>query len=106
LTTAVTVTLFPSLSYAQRAAGGPASLAREMPGWLYLFRVISLPSARRTTRDSLKTKTLVPFFHERMELLSSLFHGKFFRSSQATENLTVEIDPRGPSGFFPYEKRK
>jgi hypothetical protein len=77
-----------------------------MPGWLYLFRVISLPGGCRTTRDSLKTKTLVPFFRKVDELLSSLFHGKFFRSSQATENLRMQIDPRGPSGFFPYEKRK
>jgi hypothetical protein len=77
-----------------------------MPGWLYLFRVIPGRGACRTTRDSLKTKTLVPFSQEVDELLSSLFHGKFFRCSQATENLRMQIDPRGPSGFFPYEKRK
>jgi hypothetical protein len=77
-----------------------------MPCWLYLFRVIPGPTTCRTTRDSLKTKTLVPFFQAGNEPLSLLFHGKFFRSSQATENLTVQIDPRGPSGFFPYEKRK
>ncbi len=40
----------------------PASLAREMPGWLYLFRVIPRPATCRTTRDSLKTKVLVRFF--------------------------------------------
>jgi hypothetical protein len=77
-----------------------------MPRWLYLFRVIPSRGACRTTRDSLKTKTLVPFSQEVDELLSPLFHGKFFRCSQATENLRVQIDPRGPSGFFPYEKRK
>jgi hypothetical protein len=77
-----------------------------MRSWLYLFRVIPRPGACRTTRDSLKTKTLVLFFQEGNEPLSPLFHGKFFRCSQATENLTVQIDPRGPSGFFPYEKRK
>jgi hypothetical protein len=75
--------------------GEPASLAREMQGWLYLFRVIPRPGASRTTRDSLKTKTLVLFFQERNEPLSSLFHGKFFRCSQATENLRMQIDPRG-----------
>jgi len=67
-----------------------------MHSWLYRFRVIPRPGACRTTRDSLKTKTLVPFFYEGNEPLSSLFHGKFFRCSQATENLTVQIDPRGP----------
>ena len=39
-----------------------------MPGWLYLFRVIPGPATCRTTRDSLKTKTLVPFFWRRNEL--------------------------------------
>jgi hypothetical protein len=77
-----------------------------MPGWLYLFRVISLPAPDGQHATHSKQRPWSPFSQERIELLSSLFHGKFFRSSQATENLTVEIDPRGPSGFFPYEKRK
>jgi hypothetical protein len=101
------VTLLLSLSYARTSGasperfdhnkftGEPGSLAREMQGWLYRFRVIPRPGACRTTRDSLKTKTLVLFFQERNEPLSSLFHGKFFRCSQATENLRVQIDPRG-----------
>jgi hypothetical protein len=59
--------LFPSLSYEvtpKRVAGEPGSLAREMPGWLYLFRVIPGPTTWRATRDSLKTKVLVGFFFD------------------------------------------
>jgi len=42
--------------------GQPASLARGMPGWLYLFPVIPRPTTCRAARDSLKTKALVSFF--------------------------------------------
>jgi hypothetical protein len=87
--------LFPSLSYAQATAGERASLARGMPGWLYPFRVIPrrhLPGKHATHS---KQRPWSPF----PELLSSLFHGKFFRCSQATENLRMQIDPRGLQDF-------
>jgi hypothetical protein len=52
-------------------------------------------TAPKIERDSLKTKALMSFFSKLEKPLSSLFHGKFFRCSQATENLTVQIDLRG-----------
>jgi hypothetical protein len=42
-----------------------------------------------TKRDLLKTKVLSPFAKAEKASLSSVFHGKFFRCSQATANLTA-----------------
>ena len=81
--------------------GEPASLAREMPCWLYLFRVIPCPTTWRAACDSLKTKALVRFFQRAKKPLSSLFHGKFFRCSQATENLTVANRSARPFRILP-----
>jgi hypothetical protein len=46
------------------------------------------PSPSCFERDLLKTKALFLSFREGATALSSVFHGKFFRSSQAAANLT------------------
>jgi hypothetical protein len=45
--------------------------------------------------DLFKTKALLLLFPKGEQPLSSAFHGKFFRHSQATENLTSGKRPRG-----------
>jgi hypothetical protein len=56
--------------------------------WLCPVAVIVRLPLPILERDVLKTKALFLSFGERGRAVSSVFHGKFFRCSQVTANLT------------------
>jgi hypothetical protein len=73
-----------------------ASLAWTTQGWLCLFLGRPTSLLTRQLRELLKIKALLSDSSSEKRRLSPLFHGKFFRSSWATANLTgAKRVPRG-----------